>query len=131
MIPRILACLALAMLLGGASPAPDRKQQAFKGYELYSWREAGEWRFALLIGTNRLKFCSEVRGNRPGMTLEELEGVLNRLAPIQHVSWRTSGFADGRDTCLVAYPPFEIVQRIRELCRKLELFLDDRASAQL
>jgi hypothetical protein len=32
-----------------------------KGYELYSWRENGEWFFALLPGTNRSKYAAEIK----------------------------------------------------------------------
>jgi hypothetical protein len=35
---------------------------SMKGYELYSWREksSGDWYFALLPGTNRLKTYDEI-----------------------------------------------------------------------
>lgn len=36
------------------------KEVAFKGFELYSWKENNEWNFSLLKGTNRLKTCDEV-----------------------------------------------------------------------
>ena len=32
-----------------------------KGYELYSWQEGGQWKFSVLIGTNRKKTLDEIK----------------------------------------------------------------------
>jgi hypothetical protein len=46
----------------GEFTRPDEK--AFKGMELYSWQdEQGEWRFSILVGTNRIKSREEVLSN--------------------------------------------------------------------
>ncbi len=55
--------LLVALLVGCNKSASNRPEQpAFKGMELYSWQgEDDEWRFSLLIGTNRNKLLSEVQ----------------------------------------------------------------------
>jgi hypothetical protein len=40
--------------------AVDKLPHSMKGYELYSWEEGGQWRFALITGTNRIKTMEEI-----------------------------------------------------------------------
>ena len=70
--------------------------RAFKGYELYSWREGDEWRFTLIEGTNRLKSCEEITGDAdtgsamPKVTVtgvEALKATLERLPKGERVFW--------------------------------------------
>jgi hypothetical protein len=126
---RILSCLIAVFVLAAAHPAlSEPRTQAMKGWELYSWQASDGWRFALTIGTNRLKFCTEVKDpRRPGMTIDELEGVLGRLAEGQYIFWQGPMSADRRKTCGLAFPPPEIVTRIREFCRKNGLIEMDHA----
>jgi hypothetical protein len=106
-------------------------QQASKGWELYSYRDNGEWRFSLMLGTNRFKFCSEIRNPRAALTLEQLESKLSRIAAREYLSWwAPDDAAFKRDKCDVAYPEPEIVARIRKLSRQLELNYADNALPQ-
>jgi hypothetical protein len=51
-----------------------------KGMELYAWREvSGEWRYALLPGTNRIKEPAEIVAQ--GMDFEAVLEAIARLAP--------------------------------------------------
>jgi hypothetical protein len=62
---------------------------AFKGMELYGWtNELGEWRFALLAGTNRLKTVDEVQSDT--MDLASLKQSLCELAVSESVFWMPS-----------------------------------------
>ncbi|MEW6094531.1 MAG: hypothetical protein AB1531_11280 [Chloroflexota bacterium] len=90
----LLAGLLLAGLLAGCRPdetpgleeAPGAVSQ--KGFELYTWQEDGQWYFALLEGTNRLKTDEEILSAGRFMDgPEELQEALKRLAPGQFVSW--------------------------------------------
>lgn len=99
-----------------------------KGFELYSWMDGAEWRFSLLVGTNRLKFCPEVRHPKAAMTLEQLEQALRDLASAESVFWPGASFLASGDECGITYPPDEIVARIRALCRERDIFLSERAS---
>lgn len=38
----------------------NRLPHSFKGYELYSWEEDGQWHFTLITGTNRTKTVEEI-----------------------------------------------------------------------
>ena len=62
---RVVSGLVFLLLTGAGS----RNQQAFKGYELYSWQEGSEWRFALLIGTNRDELTFFVLGDAQVSTM--------------------------------------------------------------
>src|SRR5947208_5874400 len=92
--------LMSVLLLLPAHGQEMRSQKAFKGMELYSWRDSsGDWMFALLPGTNRLKTEVEVKktGNRiPGV--KELEKSFLRLAEGELVLWAH------RDLDGLAYP---------------------------
>src|SRR5258708_35957711 len=98
-LTRSVFALAIALIL--ASPASAQiRQLATKGMELYSYRDDGEWRFALLGGTNRFKFCSEIKDPRGALTLEQLESELRQLAPREYLSWHgPDDAAFKRDKC--------------------------------
>jgi hypothetical protein len=123
---RLFLAVMFAMSLAGAVACQTRPK-AFKGWELYSWMDGTEWRFSLLVGTNRLKFCEEIKNPKGAMTLDKAERALRELALVEHVSWRDSNFGPKDSDCGLAYPPPEIVARLRELCRRLELNLSDSA----
>ena len=127
---RSVFAAAIALIL--ANPASAQMgEQSFKGWEIYSYRDNGGWQFSLLGGTNRFKFCSEVRSARGALTLEGLERALRRLAAREYVSWRgPDDAAFKRDKCDVAYPEPEIVARIRQLGRQRELNYSDSARSQ-
>ena len=127
LLTRSVFATAIALIL--ASPASAQiRQLTTKGMELYSYRDSGEWRFSLMGGTNRFKFCSEVRNPRGALTLEQLERELSRLAAREYLSWRGPDDATfSRNKCDVAYPEPEIVARIRQLARRLELNYSDNA----
>lgn len=126
-VPRFLLALVCALILSATAEA-QTGQRAMKGFELYSWMEGAEWRFSLLFGTNRLKFCPEVRHPKAAKTFEQLEQALRELQSAEHVYWPGASFLASRDECGIAYPPDEIVTRIRALCRERDLFLSDEAS---
>jgi hypothetical protein len=129
-LTRSVFAVAIALIL--ASPASAQiRQLTTKGMELYSYRDNGEWRFALLGGTNRFKFCSEIRNPRGALTLAQLESELRQLAPREYLSWRgPDDAAFSREKCDVAYPEPEIVARIRQLGRRLELNYSDNMLPQ-
>jgi hypothetical protein len=72
----------LAMLTNSASCA----ERSFKGWELYSWQDGNkQWSYALLIGTNRLKFEAEVL--KESKSLAKLKVALEDLAEGEYVTW--------------------------------------------
>ena len=88
--------VTLALLIWVASgplhgqEGPPAARTAFKGVELYSWKECSscEWQFALLPGTNRLKTLAEIKEpRRTILGLAQLRQHLSRLPRGEKVFW--------------------------------------------
>jgi len=109
----IMGCLVLA--LGGClrPPVPTSPSgTAVKGYELYSWQDdSGAWKFALLIGTNRLKTEREIRA--AALNEQELLNTFEALEAGQTVFWIDSPEAHSESFGLkLQLPPAETVAAI-------------------
>ena len=88
--------------------------RSMKGYELYSWQEGGDWHFALLVGTNRLKTHDEVTS--PDVRVQGTEALkreLSRLPSEERVFWST-GLVEG-----MAMPSDNILSEISTHCEQL------------
>src|ERR1051325_1013820 len=75
-IRTLLFTILLGSLLSGCGSATQPTVTPFpesmKGYELYSWKEGKQWKFSLLIGTNRDKTLEEIKS---------VDVVLPRVTP--------------------------------------------------
>jgi hypothetical protein len=120
MLRRLGRCLIVATVMGIAG---ETTGGVMKGWELYSWRDGGEWRFALHLGTNRTKSCDEIKDSRAVKTVPELDAAIVELArtPGDEIIWEAPDAAVLRGPCDLAYPPPEIAVRIRERIRQLGL----------
>jgi hypothetical protein len=112
-------------------PGERFARPAFKGVELYSWiSTSGDFRFALLWGTNREKAVEEIKG-ASSCTLADVAAVkarLSRLARGEQVSWLHRASTHGSS---FAYPPSDVVEAVRRHCATLGIefyvpSLDDR-----
>jgi hypothetical protein len=118
----ILVFLALlsTLLLLPAQAQESRSAKEFKGMELYSWKDSkGDWIFALLPGTNRLKTEEEVKNKEnqiPGAT--ELEKRFLRLAEGEEVFWFH------RDLKGFAYPDDKMMTDIAASAKKAKVELN-------
>ncbi len=74
----------------------DELLKSFKGWELYSWQEDGEWQFRLITGTNRNKTPEEIlaeASTTDGLMsirvagVERLLSVLAKLPEGEEVIW--------------------------------------------
>jgi hypothetical protein len=115
----VVAALAMVVLCGviGADEKREEKPR-FKGVELYSWKDKrGDWIFALLGGTNRLKTEDEVKaaGNQI-KGVAELKKRLARLAVGEQVLWThpIEGFA---------FPPEAIRNEIEKTAKDAQVEL--------
>lgn len=93
---------------------------SMKGYELYSWRDkrSGEWYFALLPGTNRLKTFDEIAVPPNQLkTVNSLRQELAKLPRGEHIEWIT--WTDNH----LGMPPNEIVNQIKATSTELGLDL--------
>jgi hypothetical protein len=103
-------------LIGAGRPIPAQAQRAnaphsMKGYELYSWRSAGDWYFSLLIGTNRLKTRDEVTAQEIRLSgIEALKERLQKLPKGEDVIWSV-GLVPG-----MSLPADEVIKEIRVYC---------------
>ena len=93
-------------------------EKSMKGYELYSWETDGEWHYALVAGTNRLKVFDEIASPSVAVkSLDELRARLAQLARGEEIIWVT--WMDAR----LALPPQPIVDEIIKACQDLGLNL--------
>ena len=85
----LLACQSVMCTLLLAAPQGHERAsaKAFKGVELYSWRDSeGAWLFALLPGTNRIKAEAEIKKMENRISgVKELEERFLRLAEGEQV----------------------------------------------
>jgi len=76
----------------------EKLPHSFKGYELYSWEEEGQWHFTLITGTNRIKTIEEItsKGDFISETgwvkiqvvgADAIKDVLSRLPEGESVFW--------------------------------------------
>lgn len=92
-------------------PAATLPARSMKGYELYSWQEMGEWHFALLLGTNRIKTYHEVTS--PDVRVKDIEVLkseLDRLSVGEQVFWLV-GRVPG-----MALPAEAVIDELRVYC---------------
>lgn len=128
--PFFIPVLVIALLLGSGqvSSAQSREENlpphSMKGYELYSWKISGEWYFALLVGTNRIKTRREVSSPRVRIRgVDALKRKLDRLAEGEEVTWA------GRLRPWAVLPPEKIVKDVKNYCdgRRLKLRVNRRS----
>ena len=131
----LLAAFALSLAVAATTPAatfgsdePSRApEQAFKGYELYSWQTSkGEWRYALVPGTNRLKSWDEVEA--AAVAEAEFRRAFARLARGESVLWCDRDLGDAPvaegGAPRLAKPPIAKVHSILDLARRNEINLN-------
>ena len=121
----ILVILLSAVVLSACVPIPDVRdaamtanEKSMKGYELYSWQANGEWHYALVSGTNRLKAFDEFASPTVALkSLGELRARLAQLARGEEIVWVT--WTDDR----LALPPQPVIDDVKKACQELGLTL--------
>jgi hypothetical protein len=88
-----------------------------KGYELYSWQEGGQWKFSLLVGTNREKTLEEIQSADILLSgVDELTSTLKNIPSGQYITWSS------RET--LSLPPDEIRSEVERTCKEQGLLLN-------
>jgi hypothetical protein len=120
-IQRFLFAILLGSVLSGCGSAIEQTAaplpESMKGYELYSWQDGNQWRFSLLVGTNREKSLDEIKSTDtalPGM--EALRATLNRVPPGQYITWSS------RET--LSFPPDDMLKQVEATCKNRGLILN-------
>jgi hypothetical protein len=104
-IPLVLLIASCGAAPSNATPLPE----SMKGYELYSWQEGNQWRFSLLVGTNRLKTLDEIKA--ADTLLPDVDTLIAKLKKVpagQYVTWTS------RET--LAFPPDTILHQVEQVC---------------
>jgi hypothetical protein len=118
--------LVLGVLVSSIGPTSIEKlPQSFKGYELYSWEEEGQWHFTLITGTNRLKTIEEVTSEGDSISetgwvkiqvagADAIKDVLSRLPEGESVFWCDELHTGQSTETDLQLPPEQIVDAIEE-----------------
>ncbi len=83
-IRTLLFSILLGSLLSGCGTATQPTATPFaesmKGYELYSWQEDGQWKFSVLVGTNREKSLDEIKSTEVVVSgIDALTATLEKI----------------------------------------------------
>jgi hypothetical protein len=120
-IRTLLFAILLGSLLSGCGTAAQATvtplAESMKGYELYSWQDAGQWKFSLLVGTNREKTVEEIKSADTVLSgVDELTSALEKVPAGQYITWSS------RET--LSYPPEDIRGQVEQVCQDQELILN-------
>lgn len=106
----LLLGLALSGCATAEPPTVSPLPESMKGYELYSWEENDQWRFSLLVGTNREKTIDEIKSADTVLPdVDTLTSTLEKIPSGQFITWSS------RET--LSFPPDEIIQQIEQTCK--------------
>jgi len=113
----------IGKLTGMASEGRRSEELAFKGMELYSWQsEAGEWQYALLVGTNRNKTLDEVQA--VPLDSQGVKDEIGKLAVGESLFWMNSVFdAESGQMVSLPFPPRALTDELQELAREKQVRL--------
>jgi hypothetical protein len=90
--------------------------ESMKGYELYSWQEGGQWKFAIMVGTNREKSLEEIKSADTTFSgVDALTTALQNMPQGQYITWSS------KET--LSFPPEEIIEQVQKICEEQGLIL--------
>ena len=99
------------------------QQTTFKGMELYSWQSSdSNWRYAILVGTNREKTLAEVEENV--IDLERAKDLIADMADGETLFWMNVAFdLQTSQKVKLPYPSPDVVQALRDFASENQVFL--------
>ena len=120
-IRTFLFAVLLGSLLSGCGAASQQTTTSFpesmKGYELYSWQEGGQWKFSVLVGTNRQKTLEEIKSTDVVLSgVDALTSTLEKIPAGQYITWSS------RET--LSIPPEDIRSQVEQVCKDKGLILN-------
>jgi len=106
--------------------------RSFKGYELYSWEEEGQWHFTFITGTNRVKTIEEITSEEDSMSetgwvkihvvgADAIKDVLSRLPEGESVFWCDELHIGQSTEMDLQLPPQQITDAIEEYAQQCGL----------
>jgi len=115
-----LFTILLGALLSGcgtaSQPVATPLGESMKGYELYSWQDGNQWKFSILVGTNREKALDEIKS--ADVVLSSMDALKSRLEEIpagQYITWSS------KET--FSFPPDDIIEQVEQTCKDKGLIL--------
>ena len=120
-IRSFLFVILLGSLLSGcgtaSQPTATPLGESMKGYELYSWQDGGQWKFSLLVGTNREKTLDEIKSTDTALpSVDALKSKLEQIPAGQYIMWSS------KET--LSLPPDDILKQIERTCKDEGLILN-------
>lgn len=121
-IQSLFLVILLGYLLSGCDPAsqpviPTLLAESMKGYELYSWQDNGQWKFAILVGTNREKTVDEIKATDTVLlSMDALKSALSKISAGQYIMWSSR---EG-----LSFPPDDIIRQVEQICKDKDLILN-------
>ena len=115
-----LLAVLVGVLLSGCGTASQRAAtplgESMKGYELYSWQDGNQWKFSLLVGTNREKTLDEIKSADVVLSgVEALKSKLEEIPAGQYVTWSSKE--------ALSLPPEDIIKQVEQTCKDKGLIL--------
>ncbi len=109
----LVVVILLGLLLAGCrtavQPTATQWAQSMKGYELYSWQEDNQWKFSLLIGTNREKTLDEIKSADTLLSgVDALLSVLEKIPSGETITWSSKA--------TLSFPPDDIIKQVEKFC---------------
>jgi len=110
----LLFAILLGSLLSGcgtaSQPTATPFAESMKRYELYSWQDGGQWKFSVLVGTNRVKTLEEIKSADVVLAgVEAVKSALERMPEGQYIIWSS------KET--LSFPPEDIIKQIEQTCK--------------
>lgn len=120
-IQALLFAILLGAWLSGCGSAARQTSTPFaesmKGYELYSWQDGDQWKFSLLVGTNREKTLEEIKSADNVLSgVDELTSTLEKIPAGQYITWSS------RET--LSFPSDEIRSQVEQVCKDQGVILN-------
>lgn len=120
-VQSLLFTILLGLLLSGCGsavqPTATQLSESMKGYELYSWQDGGQWRFSLLVGTNREKTLDEIKSTDTVLLgVDALKSALEKVPPGQYITWSS------KET--LSFPPDDIIKQVEKVSEDKGLILN-------
>jgi hypothetical protein len=110
----------------------EKLPRSFKGYELYSWEEEGQWHFTLITSTDRTKTIEEITSKQDFISetgwvriqvvgTDAIKDVLSRLPERESVFWCDELHVGQSTETDLQLPPEQIVNTIEEYAKQCGL----------
>ncbi len=120
-VQSLLFTILLGLLLSGCGsavqPTATQLSESMKGYELYSWQDGGQWRFSLLVRTNREKTLDEIKSTDTVLLgVDALKSALEKVPSGQYITWSS------KET--LSFPPDDIVKQVEKVSEDKGLILN-------